>query len=105
MNVILIIFDSLRKDCIECFGSPPWGTVNTPNLDKFSKESFILGNCFPESLPTLQARRAIYTGQRVYPFEGEDRKRKGDFYGMPGWGPISENKVTLLKASMVNQPS
>jgi len=102
MNVILIIFDSLRKDCIGCFGSPPWGEVYTPNLNEFSKESFVLGNCFPESLPTLQARRAIYTGQRVYPFEGENRKRKGDFYGMPGWGPISENKVTLSELLQEN---
>ena len=70
-NVILIIFDSLRKDCIEGLGSPPWGKVFTPNLNKFLKESFTLNRCFGESLPTLPARRAIYTGQRCYPFSNE----------------------------------
>ena len=35
MNVILLIFDSLRKDCVNMLGSPPWGKIETPNLDKF----------------------------------------------------------------------
>lgn len=94
MNVIMVIFDSLRKDCISCLGSPPWGIVQTPHIDKFAKESFVINNCYPESLPTLPARRAIYTGQRVYPFK-EDWRLKGDFVGAPGWGPILENQFTI----------
>ncbi len=94
MNVILIIFDSLRKDCIETFGQPPWGKVHTPNLVKFAEESFILGNCYPESLPTLPARRAMYTGKRVFPFN-ERNEYKSDFKGSPGWGPILEERTTI----------
>ena len=52
---------------------------------------------FPESLPTLPARRAIYTGQRVYPFHNANFRLKGDFWGAPGWGPIPEDKPTLAE--------
>ena len=38
MNVILVVFDSLRKDCVGCYGQPPWGKVHTPVLDALAKE-------------------------------------------------------------------
>ena len=101
MNIVLIIFDSLRKDCISSLGTPPWGRVNTPKLDEFSKQSITLIRCYPESLPTLQARRAIYTGKRVYPFRNDIRYR-GDFLGAPGWGPISEDRITLSEILQQN---
>ena len=97
MNVILVIFDSLRKDCIGAYGRPAWWPVQTPHLDSLAKESLIMTRCYPESLPTLPARRAIYTGQRVYPFIGEDIRLKGDFVGAPGWGPIHEEQNTLAE--------
>ncbi len=52
---------------------------------------------YPESLPTLPARRAIYTGQRVFPFHNADFRLKGDFVGAPGWGPIPEDVPTLAE--------
>ena len=54
---------------------------------------------YPESLPTLCARRAIYTGQRTYPFHnGDFRRFKGDFVGTAaGWGPIPEEQHTLAE--------
>ena len=52
-------------------------------------------HCYPESLPTLLARRAFYTGQQVFPFEEGDIRLKGDFVGAPGWGPIREDQDTL----------
>jgi arylsulfatase A-like enzyme len=52
---------------------------------------------FPESLPTLPARRALYTGRRVYPFHNGDFRLKGDFVGAPGWGPIPEEQPTLAE--------
>lgn len=94
MNIILLILDSLRKDCIEYLDQPFWGKVHTPNLNRFAEESFILDNCYPESLFTLPARRAIYTGQRVYPFE-DYKIYKGDFASAPGWGPIREERTTV----------
>jgi len=86
MNIILVVFDSLRKDCIGTYGSPFWGKVQTPHLDSFAKESLLMTRAYPESLPTLPARRALYTGKRVYPFHNADFRLKGDFVGAPGLG-------------------
>lgn len=97
MNIILVIFDSLRRDCVGAYGSPPWGMVQTPRFNDFAKESVMFTRAFPESLPTLPARRAIYTGQRVYPFHNADFRLKGDFVGAPGWGPIPEDQPTLAE--------
>ena len=97
MNVVLMIFDSLRKDCTGVYGSPPWGHVHTPHFDALAGESLVMTKAFPESLPTLPTRRAIYTGQRVYPFRNGDFRLKGDFGAAPGWGPIREDQHTLAE--------
>jgi arylsulfatase A-like enzyme len=97
MNIILVIFDSLRKDCAGAYGAPPWGKVHTPHFDAFARQSLVMTRAFPEALPTLPARRAIYTGQRVYPFHNGDFRLKGDFVGAAGWGPIPEEQSTLAE--------
>jgi arylsulfatase A-like enzyme len=97
MNIILVIFDSLRKDCVGAYGSPPWWKIHTPYFDSFAEESLMMTRAYPESLPTLPARRAIYTGNRVYPFHNADFRLKGDFVGAPGWGPIPEDQWTLAE--------
>ena len=96
MNVVLVIFDTLRRDAVGCYGEPPpWGAVQTPVLDRLARESVTFTRAYPESLPTLCARRAIYTGQRTYPFHNGDFRLKGDFVPAPGWGPIPEEQHTL----------
>jgi len=97
MNVVLVIFDSLRKDCVGIHGPSPWGPVRTPHLDALARESLVFDHAYPEALPTLPTRRAIYTGRRVYPFVGGDFRLKGDFVGAPGWGPIPEDQPTLAE--------
>ena len=60
---------------------------------------------YPESLPTLPARKAIYTGKRVFPFRddklGQTKAGRGDVIadalGAPGWGSISESHDTLAE--------
>src|SRR5947208_12746736 len=90
-HVILVVFDTLRRDAVGCYGAPPpWGAIATPNLDAFARESVQLTRSYPESLPTLPARRSFYTGQRTYPFHNGNIHLKGDFTGSPGWGPIPE---------------
>ncbi len=98
MNVVLVILDSLRKDCVGAYGSPPWGEVKTPHLDALAGESLVMDRAYPESLPTLPARRAIYTGRAVYPFFNANFHLKGDFVGAPGWGPIPEEQTTMAEA-------
>jgi len=97
VNIILVVFDSLRKDCVGVYGPPPWGKVYTPHFDAFARESLVMSRMYPESLPTLPARRALYTGRRVYPFHNADFRLKGDFVGAPGWGPIPEEQDTLAE--------
>ena len=96
MNVILIVFDSLRKDCIGAYGAPPWGRVHTPHFDALAAESLVMTRAYPESLPTLPARHALYTGRRVYPFHNGNVRLRGDF-ASAGWGPIPEDEDTLAE--------
>ena len=65
MNVILIVMDSLRADHVGCYGNT-W--IKTPNLDAFAEENVLFERAAPESLPTIQSRRAIMTGNRLFPF-------------------------------------
>ena len=44
-HVVLIIFDTLRRDAVGCYGTPPpWGAIATPNLDAFRKAAAPLHN-------------------------------------------------------------
>ena len=93
VNAILIILDTLRQDHVGCYGNN-W--IKTPHLDNFAQEAVKFTKMYPDSLPTLPARKAIYTGKRVFPFTedklGETKSGKGDFIGdalgAPGWGSI-----------------
>ncbi|UCG64742.1 MAG: sulfatase-like hydrolase/transferase, partial [Deltaproteobacteria bacterium] len=93
MNVILIVLDSLRADHVGCYGNT-W--IKTPNLDAFAEESALFERCFPESLPTVPARRAIVTGNRLFPFrEWQPDPRKGKAFAVPGWEPLRDTDTTL----------
>lgn len=102
VNAILIIIDTLRQDHVGCYGNN-W--IKTPNLDAFAKESVKFTRMYPDSLPTLPARKAIYTGRRVFPFTedktGDSRMVRGDFIGdalgAPGWSTISDAHDTLAE--------
>jgi arylsulfatase A-like enzyme len=90
-NVVVVILDSLRKDHLGAYGN---GWIKTPNMDALSRESLRFGRAYPESLPTICARRAIHTGMRTWPFR--DRRRyKGIDIKVWGWQPIPEEQRTL----------
>jgi arylsulfatase A-like enzyme len=97
VNIILIVFDSLRKDCIGVYGSPVWGEVAVPHFKAFAEQSVVMTRAYPNVLPTLPARVSLYTGKQVFPFENGDIHLKGDFVGAPGWGPIPEEDPTLAE--------
>ena len=98
MNVILVIMDSLRMDHMGCYGDcyPEPPKAKTPNLDRLARESLRFRKAAPESLPTLPMRRAVHTGQRVWPF-WDWTWHKGDFKGSPGWGPMQEKQDTVAE--------
>jgi len=91
MNVVLVILDSLRKDHLGVYGND---RVRTPNLDAFAGESFRFTRAYPESLPTICARRAIHTGLRTFPFRNRV-ELPGETFQPAGWQPIPEDQVTL----------
>jgi arylsulfatase A-like enzyme len=92
-NVVLVIVDSVRRDHVGAYGND-W--IKTPNLDALARDSLRFSRPYPESIPTLCARRAIHTGQRTWPFENW-RPAKGDSIGLWGWQPIPENQTTLAE--------
>jgi len=91
MNVILVILDSLRKDHVGAYGNP-W--IKTPNLDALADESLRFTRAYPESIPTLPARRAIHTGLRTWPFRNWDPP-PGETFMPAGWQRIPEDQTTL----------
>ena len=93
MNAILVILDSLRKDHIGAYGND-W--IETPNLDALAKDSFRFIRAYPESLPTLCARRAIHTGLRTWPFR-DLVTLPGETFQPAGWQPIPEVQTTLAE--------
>jgi len=99
MNVILVIIDSLRTDHMGCYADlyTKGGLAATPHLDRLAKDSLRFTRAAPESLPTLPTRRALHTGQRVWPFWSSNNGCKGDFVGAPGWGPMDEDQDTVAE--------
>jgi arylsulfatase A-like enzyme len=91
MNVILMILDSLRKDHVGAYGN---GRIRTPNLDALAGESLRFSRAYPESLPTLPARRAIHTGLRTWPFRNWSPP-EGETFMPAGWQRIPEEQTTL----------
>jgi arylsulfatase A-like enzyme len=91
MNVILVILDSLRKDHVGAYGNDQ---IKTPNLDSLAKESLRFTRAYPESLPTICARRAIHTGLRTWPFRNWVPPL-GETFMPAGWQPIPEEQTTL----------
>ena len=94
MNVVLIIIDTLRQDYVGCYGNK-W--IKTPYIDSLAKESVLFTHAYPESLPTLQVRRVLQTGCRIFPFIGHRAYKGNLFVGAPGWGPVSEERDTIAE--------
>jgi len=72
----------------------PW--ITTPNLDALADESLRFTRAYPESIPTIPARRAIHTGLRTWPFRNWDPP-KGEDINVPGWQPIPIGQTHLAE--------
>jgi arylsulfatase A-like enzyme len=95
LNVVLVIIDSLRKDHVGAYGN---GWIKTPNLDALAKESLVFTHAYPESIPSIPARRGIHTGFRSFPFRGwELGNVTEDDVALWGWEPIPEEQTTLAE--------
>ena len=67
MNIVVVVFDTLRQDHVGAYGNS-W--IVTPHLDAFARDAVRFTRAYPESLPTLLFRRALHTGLRTYPSTG-----------------------------------
>lgn len=95
MNVVLVIVDSLRPDHIGAYGND-W--IQTPNLDALAKDSISFTRAYPESTPSIPARRAIHTGLRSFPFTGWERSNVNEEdVRLWGWEPIPHEQATLAE--------
>ncbi len=99
MNVVLVILDSLRRDHVGVYGGD---RARTPSLDALAQDSLRFTRAYPESLPTLPARRAIHTGLRTWPFRNWEPPEGEDF--MPaGWQHIPEDQTTLSEVLQLQE--
>ncbi len=93
MNLIVLCSDTYRVDHLSCYGlnSP----VQTPGIDRIAEEGVRFDAAFGEGLPTLPARRALYTGRPVFPFLWAPQK--WDRVQLAGWHPLFYEDVTLAE--------
>lgn len=91
-NVVLIVIDTVRIDHVGVYGSE---RVKTPNIDALAKQSLRFTRAAPEAMPTVPARRAIYTGRRSFPFR--NWKAEPSLPQSPGWMSIPDHHVTWLE--------
>ncbi|MFX1254303.1 MAG: sulfatase [Promethearchaeota archaeon] len=96
LKIFLIIFDTLRKDHTGKIYGNDW--IHTPNFDSFANDCLVFDKAYPESLPTIPARRSIYTGIRTtHSFSSPPKNYRTDdlvvLVGrIPGWYPIPHDQ-------------
>lgn len=98
MNVVIVNLDSLRRDHVGVYGND-W--IKTPNLDALARESLRFTRPYPESIPTIDARRSIYTGIRTWPFR-DWVPQKGETFFPAGWQRMPEDQVSMTETLAEN---
>lgn len=88
MNCLVICCDTFRADMI---GHP---VVKVPNLDRLVREGITFTRAFGEALPTIEARRTLFTGIRSFPWRFAMGGR-GLTPAIPGWHRIPDEQMTL----------
>ena len=92
MNILVICADTFRADYLGCYGNS-W--IKTPHIDKLAGEGIRFDEFYGEALPTIPARRVLYTGRKAFPFSYH--QQKGDMVQLPGWHPLYDEDITLAE--------
>ena len=79
MKTILVLMDSLNRNMLKAYQPDTW--VQTPNIDRFARQSIVFDNHWIGSAPCMPARRDLFTGRLNF------LERN--------WGPIEAFDITL----------
>jgi arylsulfatase A-like enzyme len=60
MRAVFVLFDSLNRRALGCYGG---SEIPTPNFDRFAARALTFDNHFVGSLPCMPARRDLHTGR------------------------------------------
>lgn len=60
MRTVFVLFDSLNREALGCYGGTD---IATPNFDRFALRSMSFDNHFVGSLPCMPARRDMHAGR------------------------------------------
>src|SRR5438132_1022812 len=90
LNLIHIGVDTWATHYLGCYGN---SFIKTPAVDALASKSVVFEDAYPEVLPTIPARRAIYTGRRIFP---SDRiLQPDDQVKIRGWHQLYAEDVTI----------
>jgi len=87
VKAIVIMFDTLRKKSLPCYGNKE---IIAPNFEKLAEKTVVFDNFYAGSLPCIPARRELHTGR--YNFLHRS------------WGPVEpfdESSFEILKKNGV----
>jgi arylsulfatase A-like enzyme len=94
MNVICVCMDTLRADIVG--DGKLLSGCRTPNMDDFWRQGVAFERAFGEGLPTLQTRRAFFTGRRSFPWR-YNFDRRGHWHHASGWHKVPPQHHTLAE--------
>lgn len=88
MNVILVVSDTLRYDCVSYHRVDPyrWDIRNrprTPHIDRFAERALVFDRAYTGSFPTIPMRTDMITGKLTFPYRG--------------WTPLPEDEAILAE--------
>ncbi|MDE2887778.1 MAG: sulfatase [Gemmatimonadota bacterium] len=93
MNLIVLCSDTFRVDHLSGYRDD--SPVRTPHIDRLAEEGVRFDSAFGEGIPTLPARRVLYTGRPIFPFLWAPQK--WDRVQLAGWHPLFHEDVTLAE--------
>ena len=93
-NLVVLVLDTLRYDCVHHTPAPGIARVETPYLDALRRDSVSFSAAFGEAEPTIPVRRALWTGMRSFPWRFSF-DTKGLWPTLRGWHKIPPEQATL----------
>jgi arylsulfatase A-like enzyme len=60
MRLVYVLFDSLNRHALECYGGT---AIATPAFNRLAERGVVFDNHYVGSLPCMPARRDLHTGR------------------------------------------